>query len=195
MKHHKIDQNTEEWMSLRMGKFTASSFNDLFMTESTLGFKKAINKVVYEILTGEAPEGYKNANMERGHELEPFAKEAYELLYFDTVQDGGFWEYDRFIGASPDGLIGEYGLFEAKCPLPNTMIQYMEFQRLPKIYEWQIHGQLMCTGRDWCDFMCYHPKLKPIIIRIDRDEEKIKELQSKLLYCISIVKQKVKLLK
>ena len=180
MKHHKVQQNTDEWLQLRQGKFTASTFSDLFAKPTTAAYQKAIYKVAYEILTGESPESYSNDYMQRGHELEPLAKKAYEMETFNVVEDAGFFEYNEFIGASPDGLVGEEGLVEIKCPAFNTMISYLIDPKLPSQYKHQVHGQLLVTGRKWCDFMCYHPKLKPVIIRIERDERFIKEIETKL---------------
>ena len=80
---HNVKQNTEEWMKLRMGKFTSSSFGDLFMKKTTAGYQNAINKVVFERLTGETPESFSNKWTDRGHELEPLAREAYELRTFN----------------------------------------------------------------------------------------------------------------
>ena len=122
---HKVDQNGEAWDRLRIGKFTASSFGDLFAHKSTLTYKKAINEVVFGRLTGEAAENFTNQWMERGHELEPMARGEYEMLTFNTVQEGGFFELNDFIGCSPDGVIDDDGLLEIKCPAANTTIEYL----------------------------------------------------------------------
>ncbi len=189
MIHHEIEQNTEAWMELRKGKFTASSFKDLFMKDTTAGYRKAIRRVVYERLTGEQPESFSNEYMDRGHELEPFAREEYEKQTFNTIDDPGFFELNEWVGASPDGLVGDDGIVEIKCPAYNTMIDYLMKPSLPTVYKWQVHGQMWVTGRLWCDFMCYHPSLKPIIIRIERDEDIITELEDKVNSCIEEVKQ------
>jgi putative phage-type endonuclease len=189
MKYHNVEQNSDEWYNLRKGKFTASTFKDLFMGKSTAGYEKAINTVTFERLTGESPESFTNDYMQRGHELEPFAIEAYEMETFNVVQNGGFFEYNEWVGASPDGLINNDGILEIKSPAYNTFIKYLKTQKLPKIYHWQVYGQLMVTGREWCDFIAYHPKFKPLIIRINRDEKIIDELQNKLNENIEIVKK------
>ena len=188
MIHHKVEQNTDEWQALRCGKFTASSFKDLFMAKSTKGYQSAIHKVVFERLTGEQPENFQNDYMKRGHELEPLAIEEYEKQAFNEVLDPGFFELNEWIGASPDGLIGTDGILEIKSPAYNTMINYLLSSKLPSIYKWQVHGQLYVTGRKWCEFMSFHPKLKPLIIRIERDEAMINELETKLNESIEEVK-------
>jgi putative phage-type endonuclease len=185
---HDTQQNSEEWFNLRLGRFTASTFKDLFLSKTTKGFEKAIYQTVYERLTGESPESFTSDYMDRGHELEPLAKELYEQETFNTVLNGGFFELGEWIGASPDGLISENGIIEIKCPAYNTMINYLLTKKLPSIYKWQVHGQLYVTGRAYCDFMAYHPKLKPLIIRIERDENLIKELEEKLLESIELAK-------
>ena len=186
---HKIAQNTESWMQLRSGKFTASSFKDLFASKSTATYKKALYKVVYERMTGEQPESFKSEYMERGNQLEPLARSEYEMQTFNTVEDGGFFELNDFIGASPDGLIGDDGLLEIKCPAYNTMIQYLIDRKLPNQYKYQVHGQLYVTGRKWTDFCAYHPKLPIIIIRVKRDEVIINEIKNKLIESIDSVKR------
>jgi putative phage-type endonuclease len=195
MKHHKVEQNTDEWMQLRSGKFTASAFKDLFMKETTATYRNAIYKAVFEKVTGEAPESFSNEYMQRGHELEPFARKQYEVESFNTVEDAGFFELNEWVGASPDGLIGSDGIVEIKCPAYSTMIQYLIDQKLPNQYKWQVYGQLWVTGRKWCDFMAYHPKLKPVIIRIKRDEIIIGELITKVESCIDHAKRVINIIK
>lgn len=195
MKHHKIEQNTEEWMSLRMGKFTASSFKDLFMKETTAGYQNAINKVVFERLTGEQPESFSNEWMERGHELEPLAVDAYEMQTFNDVNNGGFFEISDFIGASPDGLVGKDGLLEIKCPSYSVMISYLLTGKLPNIYKWQVYGQLFVSERKWCDFVAFHPNLPLFVLRIERDEKLISELKETLFNSVEKAKERIKIIK
>ena len=192
MIHHLIEQNSEEWDALRLGKFTASTFADLFMGKETKGYKNAIIKVAYERVTGEGEESYSNRWMQRGHEKEPFAVENYELLSFNTCEPAGFYEYDEFTGASPDRkIIGLNGGCEFKCPSFQMYDEYLRTGKLPKDYYWQIVGQLLCTGWDFIDYMPYSsPKLKQILIRIERAEHEasIKLLQNQLAESIEEVK-------
>jgi putative phage-type endonuclease len=181
---HEIDQNSEEWLSLRQGKFTASSF----AAKTTAQYKKAIRKVVFERLTGESPESFKNEWMDRGHELEQAAKEAYELYSFNTVKDGGFFEVNEWIGASPDGLIEDDGQIEIKSPAYNTFIDYILSGKVPTEYTYQIQGQLLVTGRKWSDFVAYHPKLPLIVIRVYPDEAIIQAINTALETAISEAK-------
>lgn len=186
-----VEQNSEEWMQLRLGKFTASSFKQLFAAKSTLDYRKCINQVVYEILTGEQPESFSNQYMERGHELEPIAREIYSMKTFNDIDNGGFFELNKYVGCSPDGLIGDNGLIEIKCPSFNTMIEYLENKTLPNEYKYQVHGQLFVTGREYCDFMAFHPKLKPFILRIGRDEAMCAQIDLALKEAIKTVEFKL----
>lgn len=192
MIHHQVQQNTEEWMKLRSGKFTASMFKDLFAGSTTITRQKAIYKVAFERVTGEQPESFKNEYMERGHELEPLACDLYEMETFNTTEEPGFFELNEWVGASPDRLIEDDGLLEIKSPAYNTMINYLLNPKLPTIYEKQVHGQMWVAQRNWCDFMCYHPKLKPIIIRVERDDAIIGEIQSVVAHAIQETKQIIK---
>ena len=156
---HDITQNSPEWDSLRLGRFTASMVKDLFMGKSTAGYEKAIYSTVYEKMLGESPDDFFYGDyMERGHKLEPYAVECYEMETFDKINNGGFWTLNEWLGASPDGLIGKDGVFEGKAPAYNTMMNYLIKNEVPKIYKWQIVDQLYVTDRAWCDFMAYHPR-------------------------------------
>lgn len=197
MKHYDIDQNSDEWMDLRLGKFTASSFSDLFMAKTTAGYKKAIIKVAYERVTRESQEMYSNKWMQRGHEMEPFAADNYELLTFNSLENAGFYEYSDFIGASPDRKItGQNGGTEFKCPSFQVYNEYLETNKIPKSYFWQIHGQLLCTGWDFIDYMPYlSPKLKQILIRVERDEDILDRLKTQLDESIEEVKTLIEKIK
>lgn len=190
MIHHEIDQNSEEWLALRLGKFTASYFSDLFMKKETAGYRNAIIKVAFERVTGESEEGYSNKWMQRGHEKEPFAVENYELFSFNTTEPAGFYEYDEWTGASPDRkIVGQNGGIEIKCPSFQIYNEYLETNKLPKNYYWQVHGQLLCTGWDFIDYMPFSsPKLKQILIRVDRNEGILDQLKTQLAISIEEVK-------
>ncbi len=193
--HHDIIQNTPEWLAVRAGKFTASMFADLFAKESTKTYQNAINKVVYERLTGESPESFSNEWTERGHELEPVAIEAYELLTFNKVTRVGFIEYNEWIGCSPDGLIGEKGMFQAKCPKFSTLIDYYITDKIPADYYTQMQGELFVSGREFNEFYVFHPKLKPILKRVNRDEKHILEIRAKLETAIELVNERITIIK
>ena len=192
---HNFEQGTPEWLACRADKFTASNFVDLFAKETTQAYQNLINNVVYGKLTGEAPETYQNEYMIRGSELEPFAREAYELETFNKVNQVGFIELNEWIGYSPDGLISEDGLIEIKCPKHSTLIEYHLSGQMPTKYYWQMQGGMYVTGRQWCDYYVWHPKLKPLLKRVERNEDDILKLESKLNEVIEIAKQRIEKLK
>lgn len=193
--HENLIQGTPEWHKVRSGKFTASTFVDLFAKETTQAYQGAINDVVYGKLTGEPVESFSNDIMKRGNEMEPFAREQYELETFNKVNQVGFIELNEWVGYSPDGLIGDDGLLEIKCPKHSTLIEYHLSQKIPTKYYWQMQGGLYVTGRLWCDYYVYHPKLKPLLIRVERNEPDIKLLEEKLNEVIEIAKQRIEKLK
>ena len=96
--YYDVIQGTDEWTALRLGKFTASCFSDLFAKETTIAYQSLINKVVYERITGEIPESYSNDYMTRGSELEAQARQAYELETFNKVKEVGFIEISEWVG-------------------------------------------------------------------------------------------------
>lgn len=177
---HNIEQGTEEWFALRQAKFTASTFKNLFATKTTASYNNEIYRVVFEKLTGESPETYKNEYMERGNELEPFARAAYEMESFNDVTPGGFFELNEFVGCSPDGLIGDEGGLEIKCPKFSTMIEYLVKKKLPTEYYWQVQGSLFVTKRKYWDFFGYHPKLKPLVVKVLPEEEAFEKLEKEI---------------
>jgi putative phage-type endonuclease len=193
--HSEIIQGTPEWDALRCGRFTASTFGDLFMKESTNGYQNAINKVVFERMSGESPESFTSQFMERGTALEPLARQSYELTTFNKIQQVGFIEHDEWIGGSPDGLIGKDGTLEMKCPKWNTLIGYLLNDEIPKEYAYQMQGNLFVSERLWCDFWVWHPKFQPMLRRVERDEKMITEIQEKLKVAIKEAEQRIKLLK
>jgi hypothetical protein len=192
MIHYDIEQNSEEWNALRLGKFGSSMHADLFAAKTTATYKNAIIKVAFERVTGESEESYSNKWMQRGHEKEPFAVENYELFSFNTCENAGYYEYDEFTGASPDRkIVGLNGGCEFKCPSFQVYNEYLETNRLPKNYYWQVIGQLLCTGWDFIDYMPFSsPKLKQLLIRVERADhlEAIEQLKTKLAECIEDVK-------
>lgn len=179
--HHNIEQRTTEWYELRIGKFSASSFSDFFMGESTAGYKNAIADIAFERITGKSSEsGFSSKDMQRGVELEPDARESYEKLTFNKVHNGGIFVMDDWTCCSPDGRIGDKGLIEIKCPKHNTQMYYLASGKLPKEYFYQVHFQMYVAEREWNDFFSFHPDLKPLKIRVYRDETVITEIKNKI---------------
>jgi putative phage-type endonuclease len=192
---YNLPQGTQEWLDIRKGKFTASTFKNLFMKSSTATYKKEIYRVAYERITGESPEEtYINDAMLRGKEMESEAREWYEKKYNELVQEVGFVEKNEWVGVSPDGIVKD-GLIEIKCPLYNTQIEYLLDGKLPSEYKYQVHGQLWVCEKEWCDFVSYHPKLDKLVLRINRDEKIIKELETRINEAVEEVQEIINKLK
>jgi putative phage-type endonuclease len=188
---HEVEQGSAEWDALRSGRFTASRFGDLFMAKSTKGYNNLINEVVFKRLTGEEPEGYQSDWMIRGTELEPTAREAYETQTFRKARKVGFIELDEWTGCSPDGLIGEDGILEIKCPKFSTLIDYHLTRKVPTDYYWQMMGEMYITGRKWCDLFVWHPTLKPLLTRVERCEKDVDNLKNELYIAIEEAKRRI----
>ena len=160
-----LEQGTEEWKMARLGHVSASNIAAVMSkgkgeTESAIRRAYKI-KLVAERLTGKPQESYKNAAMEWGNEQEPFARMAYEARMNVLVEKTGFWKHKfiDWIGVSPDGLVGNDGLIEIKCPNTTTHLEYIFDDVVPTEYRKQIQMQLWVTGRQWCDFVSYDPRL------------------------------------
>jgi len=190
-----FEQGSQEWLQSRLGKPTASNFGKLITptgrpSTSAEGY---INELIAQRITGELPEFYTNAAMERGNELEPAAKALYEFINDVEVVEVGLCLHDTLdCGASPDGLIGVDGGIEIKCPLPHTHIAYLREGVVPSKYIPQIQGCLWITGREWWDFMSYHPAMEDLIVRVERDNEYIKKLADQVERAVDIIKTESK---
>lgn len=189
---HNCEQRTELWYQLKTGRFSASTFSKLMGKKTNKGYTDEIYRIACEKITGERVEGYQNDAMRRGIELEPEARLWYETEKNVFVKEVGFIEVDEWVGVSPDGLIGIDGMLEIKCPLQHTHLEYLLEEKLPSVYKYQVQGQLWVAQREWCDFVSYHPKMKKLIIRVERDESIINELKSSVLEAIDEVQQIIK---
>lgn len=181
----KHEQRTPEWFAARCGCVTASSVSNVLAKIKTGEAADRRNyraRLVVERLTGNPVETFSNAAMQRGTELEPMARLAYEDKTGNLVIESGFWK-DGWLGASPDGLINDDGLLEIKCPSLATHLEYLK-SGFPSTYQPQVQMQLWVTGRKWCDFVSYAPEypehLQLFIVRVNRDEEYIKNLESEV---------------
>lgn len=153
-------QRTDEWIKARLGYLTASGMSNLTKTDgATRANYRA--QLITERLTGLPYEGYVSAEMTRGADLEAGAKHAYSEYYNLPVVDVGFVLHPKikWFGASPDGLIGKDGLVEVKCPNTATHLTYWTERKVPAKYQPQMLAQLACTGRQWCDFVSFDPRL------------------------------------
>jgi putative phage-type endonuclease len=184
-----IEQGSEAWLQLRLGKITASRITDVIAqvkSGEAAGRENYRIDLVCERLTGKPTEGFTNAHMERGTELEPFARAWYEVEKGEFVKQVPFVDHPTIknAGASPDGIIGE-GLIEIKCPMAKTHIKYLLEDRVPAKYMPQMAWQMACTHSKWVDFVSYCPELpqdmQMFIKRYERDDAYIAELEAKVI--------------
>ncbi len=168
-----IIQGTDEWNKARTGIPTSSGFDKLVTTkgEPSKQRTKYMYQLAAERITGIKEDTYKNSHMMRGEALEPEARAFYELTNGVDVEEVGICYLDKrkLFACSPDGLVGQDGLVEIKCPSSAIHIGYLLEGKLPTDYIQQIQGQLYITERKWCDFFSFYPGIKPLQLRIEQD--------------------------
>lgn len=172
-------QGTEEWFAARLGIPTASMFSVLLSGRKDAKDKKTrqtyMMKLAGEIITGEPAESYTNIHMERGKVMEDEARDLYAFMSdADPVRVGFIKAFGA--GASPDSLIGEDGGLEIKTALAHIQVDRLLNGTLPSEHKAQVQGNLWVSGRKWWDFCSYSPKLPMFTLRVERDEDYIKEI-------------------
>lgn len=183
-------QGSAEWLAARAGCLTASAIADMLAKTKTGEAASRANlraRLVAERLTGIPQDGFSNAAMQWGNEQEPFARAAYEIHSGNLVDQTGLVMHPSipYAGASPDGLIDDCGLVEIKCPNTATHIEYLLSGTTPKKYQPQMMWQMECTGRQWCDFVSFDPRmpehLQLFVVRFERDEERLNDLRKEAI--------------
>lgn len=185
-----LTQYSPAWFAIRAGRVTASRIADM-MAKTKSGYSTSranyAAQLIAERLTGEPAESYQNAAMKWGIDTEPHARAAYEFVTDATVTQVGFVEHPTIpmAGASPDGLVGEDGLFEAKCPLTSTHIETLLGASVPSKYIGQMQFQMACAGRKWCDFVSFDPRMpeamRLFVKRAPRDDAMIAEIEREVV--------------
>jgi len=179
-----VIQGSPEWFAQRIGKVTASRLADV-MAKGKGGAEAATRatyraELVAERLTGKAAEGFTNAAMKWGTECEPLARAAYEAEYGLLVTETGMVQHPRIpmAGASPDGFVSIDGLIEIKCPETKSHIDTILSGEAPAKYIPQMQWQMACTGRAWCDFVSFDPRMpadmQMFVRRVLRNDDLIK---------------------
>lgn len=178
-----VEQGSPEWFKVRCGLPTASNFDKLITStgKPSKQKEKYLYKTAGEYITGIPEEGYQSQAMIRGNELEQEARSFYEMVKGVTVQQVGFCiEDETGSGCSPDGLVGEDGLIQIKCPSLAVHVEYLLSDKIETAYFEQVQGEMYVTGRKWNDLVSYYPGMKPLIIRVKRDETFINALKTEL---------------
>jgi len=198
MKVLSMPQGSPEWLAARAGKVTASRINDVMASKTTAAYRDYRAQIVAEILTGQPQEsGFTNAAMQWGTEQEKFARAEYEMACDWTVDEIGIVLHPTIErgAASPDGLVSTNGLVEIKCPKTATHLQTLVDKKQPRQYENQMLWQMACTGREWCDFVSYDPRLPEdlqlFVHRFDRDDKRIEEIEAAVTQFLSEVDEMI----
>ena len=195
-----MEQRTTEWHTARLGKVTASRVADVIAkTAKGYGASRAnlMADLICERLTGQPASTFTNAHMEWGTEQEPHARAAYSARTGELVEEVGFIDHPRIAnsGASPDGLVGDDGLVEFKCPATSTMLDTLLAGEVPSKYIPQMQWQMACTGRKWCDFCSYDPRLpehlRMFVKRVERDNDYIKKLEGEVTMFLAELEEKL----
>jgi len=195
-------QGSPEWLASRAGRVTASMVSATLMKPETAGFRDYQAQLVAEILTGK-PQGssFTNEHMQFGTETEPLARSAYEAETGFSVDEVGLCIHPTIerAGPSPDGLVGDSGLVEIKCPKPATHLAYLIAGVVPAGYKNQMMWQMACAERNWCDFVSFRPdlpeNLQLFVVRFKRDEKEIEKLQTAVLSFLAAADEMIKKLK
>jgi len=195
-----IVQRSPEWHQLRAGKVTASRVADIIAKTKT-GYSASrenyLAQLVCERMTQKPAESYSNAAMQWGTDQEPFARAAYEANKDVLVEEVGFVVHPTIegAGASPDGLVGLFGLVEIKCPNTATHIQTLLDQKVPEKYNIQMQWQMACTCRQWCDFVSFDPRmaegLQLFIKRVEYDPIYVAQLEKEVINFLMDVEDKI----
>lgn len=184
-----LEQGTQEWLQERCGKVTASRIADL-MAKTRSGYAASREnykaQLIAERLTGCVAPSFTNAAMIHGTETEPEARRAYEFFVDRDVQQVGFVPHPsiEMSGASPDGLVGDDGLLELKCPNTATHIETLLTGRVPDKYFKQMQFQMACADRQWCDFASYDnrmpERMRLFVKRVNRDADELNEIEAEV---------------
>jgi putative phage-type endonuclease len=197
-----IQQGTEEWHQLRLGKVTASRVADI-LSKTKTGPSASRGNYLIELalqrVTKTIEESYNSPAMEWGTQTEPQARVAYEVTTGNFVDQIAFVDHPTIknFGCSPDGVVGE-GLIEIKCPNSATHWSYIKANEPPQKYIIQMQSQMSVTGAKWCDFVSFDPRMPErsqlLIVRINRDEELIAEIEKEVKQFLSEVEVEVDLM-
>lgn len=196
----KADQGTQEWFDARLGRATGSKFNVIMAGDKLVGWKNYLAECVSERLSGKQAETYKSKEMQWGNDYEGTARLKYLIRTDNDVTECGFFQHPTLMaGASPDGLINSDGVLEIKCPNTATHLATLHKQVIPKQYYWQVQGQMWITGRKWCDFVSFDPRItgnaQIFITRVQRNDDDIFALEHQVINFLRQVDEEVMFVK
>lgn len=196
-----MEQGSDEWLLARCGLVTASRVADVVakLKSGKPGASRAtyMGQLIAERLSGEPAASFSSAAMQWGTETEPMARGAYEWVTGFTVEEIGFVKHPAIeaAGMSPDGLVGDAGLVEIKCPNTSTHIDTLLGANAPAKYIDQMQWQMACSGRQWCDFVSFDPRMPQNMslfqIRVQRDNDRIEHLETEVISFIEEMDNKI----
>ena len=195
-----MEQRSPEWFAARCGKVTASRVADIIAKTKTGYSAQRANymaDLIVERLTNAPLAGFTNAAMQWGTDQEPAARSVYIETTGLDVAEVAFVPHPAIsmAGASPDGLVGDFGLVEIKCPNTATHLDTLLTKSVPAKYETQMLFQMACTGRDWCDYVSFDPRLpddlRLFVKRLDRDDQRIGDMEDEVSRFLSELVAKI----
>ena len=195
-----VEQRSPEWFASRLGKVTASRVADV-IAKTKSGYSASrdnyMAQLICERLTGQQGESFTNAAMTWGTETEPLARSAFEAYADVMVEEVGFVPHPsiEMSGASPDGLVGLFGMLEIKCPNTATHIDTLLSQIVPGKYITQMQWQMRCCERQWCEFVSFDPRLPQdlqlFVKRVEFDPEYVAMLEKEVIQFLAELDDKV----
>ena len=187
---HDVIQKSPEWFAARLGKVTASRVADV-IAKTKSGYSTSrdnyMAQLVCERLTGKQGESFTNSAMQWGTETEPLARSAYEASTDIMVEEIGFVLHPKIeqAGASPDGLVGLFGMLEIKCPNTATHIEALLTETVPTKYITQMQWQMACAQRQWCDYVSFDPRIRQdlqlFVKRVEFDASYVAMLEEEVI--------------
>ena len=197
---NEVEQRSPEWFASRLGKVTASRVADV-IAKTKSGYSASrdnyMAQLICERLTGQQGESFTNAAMTWGTETEPLARSAFEAYADVMVEEVGFVPHPsiEMSGASPDGLVGLFGMLEIKCPNTATHIDTLLTQTVPGKYITQMQWQMRCCERQWCQFVSFDPRLPQdlqlFVKRVEFDPEYVAMLEKEVIQFLAELDDKV----
>lgn len=174
---YNCDQGTDEWFRARLGIPTASRMGDVLAGGKDKTRSKYMRQLLGERITGMPAETFSNHHMARGQEMQSEAEGWYETETGFIVERVGFGRMDKLdLGASPDLIVGCNGLAEVKTKLPDLLLEVAFSGKVPSGHIPQIQSQILVFDKDWCDFVAYWPRMKPVKLTVHRDDKYINEV-------------------
>lgn len=195
------NQGSAEWLLERLGHASASRFADILaMSAKGLPLKARedyLMQLVTERLYQRPTESASSQAMQWGKESEPLARAAYEVETGVIVLESDFIKHPTiaYVGCSPDGLIGDKGGYESKCPANSAIHMATWRDGMPKAHTAQVQGCMWVTGREWWDFVSYDPRatqaFRLYVERIARDDKYIATLETEVVKFLAEVEAQI----